>query len=269
MMESRSNYHSYREGEWKFWVHARLWGPTLWEEISSHLKSSSPSDHPQTLRFRYPRGVDGSDYYLKIYHHSDPLGSIKDLFRVSKALRALRQSESLLREGFHTPLTVAAGEKRTARFIKMAFLLTLSVEGKLLPYFIQDHYLPLEDHSLIRKRVQIRHLAEDVRRLHQLGFIHGDLVPYNILVQSKEDEIQFFYLDNDRTRRYPRWISRELWKRNLVQLNRFSLPGITQRDRARFLCSYAGVERLGDRERRMARWLEGETRKRAQRMESK
>ncbi len=152
----------------------------------------------------------------------------------------------------------------------MAFLLTLSVEGKLLPYFIQDHYsLPLEDHSLIRKRGQIKHLAEEVRHLHQLGFIHGDLVPYNILVQSKEDEIRFFYLDNDRTRRYPCWIPHELWKRNLVQLNRFLLPGITQRDRIRFLRFYVGKRRLGEKERRMARWVEGETRKRAQRMESR
>lgn len=106
----------------------------------------------------------------------------------------------------------------------------------------------------------------EVRRLHRCGFVHGDLIPANILVQTMGDgRVRFFYIDNDRTRRYPAWLPHGLWKRNLVQLNRFVLAGISLQDRMRFLKSYLGKRSKrswGERERRLIHWLEEKTRRR-------
>jgi hypothetical protein len=71
-------------------------------------------------------------------------------------------------------------------------------------------------------------------------------------------------MDNDRTRRYPGWIPQQLWRRNLVQLNRFPLPGITLQDRVRFLRYYLGSKLWGKKERRLLDWLEHKTRQRRQ-----
>ena len=98
--------------------------------------------------------------------------------------------------------------------------------------------------------------------MHEDGFVHGDLVPTNILARDEGDTVTFFYMDNDRTRRYPRWMPQGLWKRNLIQLNRFVLSGISLQDRMRFLRSYLGEKAWGEKEGRLLRWIEAKTRKR-------
>jgi hypothetical protein len=47
-----------------------------------------------------------------------------------------------------------------------------------------------------------------------------------------------------------------------VQLNRMPLAGVTLQDRMRFFHRYLGRRRLSERDRRLARWLEQQTRKR-------
>ncbi len=105
-------------------------------------------------------------------------------------------------------------------------------------------------------------MADLVRRFHQRGFVHGDLVASNVFVSAAGGEQIFYFMDNDRTRRYPTWAPQFLWKRNLIQLNRMPLPGITLQDRMRFFKSYLGNQRLASGERRLARWLERNTRRR-------
>lgn len=73
-------------------------------------------------------------------------------------------------------------------------------------------------HTLIREDQEARNLvilkivAEDMRRLHKNGFIHGDAIPGNICVDMESSKV--FYLDNDRT--HCSW-SRHQALRNLVQ----------------------------------------------------
>jgi len=261
----KSKYSSHREGRWRLWVDHEKWNPGLWAEILRCLEIRVPGHHPETTKFYYPNQKTGQEFYLKIYGPSRPWGALKDLCRDSKAIRALKGGEALSELGFHVPLTVAAGEERCFRLLKKAFLLTVRVGGSSLPIFLQNDYsMPSSASLLRRKRESLRQLAFEVRRLHRLGFVHGDLVPSNILVQAVERGIVFFFLDNDRTRHYPVWVSRLLWKRNLVQLNRFVLPGISLQDRMRFLESYLGEKPGRRRHRWLLRWLEKKTRKRRQ-----
>lgn len=261
-----SKYRFCREGEWSLWILPDRWSQGLWEEVLHQVnKQQAPAHRPQTKRFHYPPGGNGGEFYLKIYHRSPFPGTLKDLFRDSKAFRALKQGDALSERGFHVPLTVAAGEERKFRLLKRAFLLTLGIEGVPLYLFIRDHFSPpLDLGALRKKREYLEQLALETRRLHRYGFVHGDLVPSNILVRADEGRITFFYIDNDRTKRYPVKSPDFLWKRNLVQLNRFTLTGISLQDRMRFLRFYLGQKSWGERELRWIRWLEEKTRKRRQ-----
>ena len=81
--------------------------------------------------------------------------------------------------------------------------------------------------------------------------MHGDLVPPNVRVVGE----RFVFLDNDRTRRSALLV-RMAGRRNLVQLGRFVVPGLTLTDRARVLAAYARGRGLSrERRRRLARWL--------------
>jgi len=237
----------------------------LWTEILRCLNHQAPAHHPQTKRLHYPPREQGAEYYLKTYYRSHPVGAFKDLFRDSKAFRALRQGKALSGLGFHVPLAVAAGEERNFGFLRRSFLLTSAVRGSALPLFLREQCsLPLGLAALRRKRKYLRELALEIGRLHQCGFVHGDLVPSNILVRAEQGELTFFYMDHDRTRRYPAWFFHLLWRRNLVQLNRLVLPGISLQDRMRFLRFYLRKGPWGKSDRRLIRWLEEKTRKRRQ-----
>ena len=263
-------YQSRREGDWRLLVLADEWTSELWSGVSPYLQTASLeiARRPETQRIKEGVGQVGQEFFLKIYYPNQFLESLKDLFRRSKAFRALGQGRDLERNGFEVPVTVAAGEKRRFRFIKLAFLLTHAVEGVALPVFLQKHSTLSQDgDGLIAKRAALRGLALEVRRMHQLGFVHGDLIPSNILIQSQPSGIKIFSIDHDRTRRYPRWFPQGFWKRNLVQLNRFDLPGISVRDRVRFLRDYLGCRYLDRRGRRFARWLERKTKARRRRIQ--
>jgi hypothetical protein len=237
----------------------------LWAKISELLKAQTPASHPRTIRFSCARGGSNEEYYLKIHYGAGIPERFKDWFRDSKAFRALQQSEALAQNGFAAPLVVAAGEERRGGFLDRAFLLSFGIKGVILPFFLRDAFpVPLDRPSLRKKRAYMRRLATEIRRLHGSGFVHGDLTPNNIFVELKGQEPVFFFMDNDRTRRYPAWLPQRLWRRNLVQFNRFALPGITLQDRLRLLRIYLGKHRLARRDRRLIEWLEKRTRKRCQ-----
>ena len=181
----------------------------------------------------------------------------------------MHQAAALARHNFKVPITLAAGEKREHRLLRKAFLLTTGVEGQALPTFLRQHGRGIQQIPLSEKRNALKHLAMEIRRLHELGFVHGDLVPTNIFVyRSPNRESSFFFMDNDRTRQYPKWIPHALWRRNLVQLNRIPLPGVTLQDRVRFLGHYLGVKEWGNRERQLLAWLERKTRERRTKCDS-
>lgn len=260
-MEVSSHYRFCAVGSWRLWIHSERWSEALWNEILRHLEDQRSVDHPETRRFRFPGEKESGDFYLKMYSGTRFWGRVKDLFRDSKAFRALKMGRALSSLGFHVPLTVVAGEERRFRFLKRAFLLTIGIGGSSLPVFLHEYgALPSDPDLLKRKREHLRQLAQEIRRLHGYGFVHGDLIPNNILVRAEGEGVAFFYIDNDRTRRYRGWCPAILRKRNLIQLNRFVLHGISLQDRMRFLRGYLGQPSWGRRERRLIRWLERKTR---------
>lgn len=259
-MRFSADYRRYTDRDWSLWVLREKWTAELWPVVLALIERQSASSHPQTLQVNLPESPVADPLFLKVFHASSAIGAFKDIFRNSKALRSLRQTAALAQLNFNVPIPVAAGEERQCRVLRRAFVLTLAVKGQSLPVFLKQRGAGGDSAD---KRRGLQQLALEVRRLHQLGFVHGDLVPTNIFVSriSRQGE-RFFFMDNDRTRRYPTWIPQGLWRRNLVQLNRIPLPGITLQDRVRFLRYYLGSKRGEKKERRLLAWLERKTRER-------
>jgi hypothetical protein len=158
-----------------------------------------------------------------------------------RALRAFRMGTALAAAGLAVPSVVLA-----ARRAGEGVLVTRDVGG-------EDVLAALERRRSARgaKRALLAALGAEVARLHEAGFVHGDLVPANVRLVGE----RFVFLDNDRTRRSALLV-RLTGRRNLVQLGRFVVPGLSLADRARVLAAYARGRALGrDARRDLARWL--------------
>lgn len=260
-----SKYDGYQEGGWQIYGLRGVWKHDLWAKVLHLVEEQLPTRHPQTIPFSFTVDGQEKEFYLKLYHRpSSRIRRIKDLLRDSKAIRALKQGVALADRGFDAPIPIAAGEERRFRLLRRAFLVTLGIEGVPLHLYLHRHSGLLKAGAgLARKRKYLKALAVEIRRLHQSGFVHGDLIPSNIFVRENgAGEIAFFYMDNDRSRHYPVWVPHRLWRRNLVQLNRFVLAGISLQDRMRFLRYYLWRKVWTKDDRRLMRWLEKRTRKR-------
>jgi lipopolysaccharide kinase (Kdo/WaaP) family protein len=263
-MAVRLEYRRVFVGDWRLQALADQWNDDLQSQVLELVRSRNPARHPQIVETRLT--VDGKErvLYLKNFHSAQGLSALKDLLRHSKAFRFWRQGVALRENGFHVPVTVAVGEQTRCRFVQRAFVLTENIEGRALPDFLARREAGRADaRDLARKWENIRVFASLVRRFHQLGFVHGDMVATNILVaESARDGIKFYFMDNDRTRRFPFWFPQSLWRRNLVQLNRMPLPSISLQDRMRFLHAYLNARKFSVAQRELARWLELKTRQR-------
>jgi hypothetical protein len=258
------DYRRMPAAEWRLLALADQWNSDLQDQVLKLVHSRNRASHPQTVEMRL--GVNGKErvLYVKIFHPSRGMWAFKDLLRYSKAFRFWRQGIALRESGFNAPLTIAVGEQRRCCLIQRAFVLTESVDGRPLPDFLSRRGAGCPGtKDLARKWERIRALGSMVRRFHQLGFVHGDMVATNILVgETARDGIEFYLMDNDRTRRFPLWCPQSLWRRNLVQLNRMPLPNISLQDRMRFLQAYLAAHKFSTADRKLARWLELKTRQR-------
>ena len=265
-------HHQYTElsdGEWKLRVLAEAWSEELWREVSRMIGRQPANKHPQTVRLTPAGGKAAPALFLKIFHPPAGIDAVKDICRSSKAARFLRQSVRLSAAGFFVPTVIAAGEERKGRHLKRAFVLTMEVPSEPAPLFLRNRVDAPSALAWAEKRLALESLGREVRRLHDAGFVHGDLVPSNIFVdRATGGGFRFYLMDHDRTRRYPNWFGLSLRRRNLVQLNRLPLPGITLQDRIRFFRAYCGRPKWSGAERKLLFWFERKTRERRKEIDS-
>jgi hypothetical protein len=263
-MAIRRSYYVYRDRDWKLWILPEHWNPALWSLIQARIAEQRSAKHPQTIKFRFSVSQNENILFLKVFHRLSLTAALKELVRPSKPLRALRQGAALAEMGFNVPLALAAGEQRKYGCLRTSFLLTQGVSGEPLPVYLHNRFVSDSGTlSLRQKRRAIQELAGEIRRFHAFGFVHGDLVPSNVFVSTvPRNGERFYFMDNDRTGKYPAWVPQRRWRRNLVQLNRFPLPGITLQDRMRFLRQYLSKRKWERKDRQLIFWLENKTRQR-------
>ena len=162
-----------------------------------------------------------------------------------RARRAFDMGRALAAAGFAAPHGLLVGSREGA-----GLLVTADAGGDDLPGVVAR--LAADGAKRPAKRALLRQLGAEVARLHRAGFVHGDLVPPNL---RWRDGV-FVFLDNDRTRRAPLAALVVGARRNLVQLGRFVVPGLSTTDRARVLMAYAAARGMGRRQRhRLGAWL--------------
>jgi hypothetical protein len=155
-----------------------------------------------------------------------------------RALRAFRMTSALALAGFAAPAPLVVAVRKDE-----GLLVTREVAGSALATVVAA--FPRDARRA--KRALLAGLGAEVARLHAAGFVHGDLVPPNLLVAGD----RFVFLDNDRTMRLPLAVGA---RRNLVQLGRFVVPGVGLTDRVRVLRAYADARGLGRRQRHRLGW---------------
>jgi hypothetical protein len=175
--------------------------------------------------------------YVKHLRRSGFGTDLKDAMRSSKAHHVLDVTAALAADGFRVPRVLAAAEERHGFFVRRAWVATEPLTGEPLARRL-EHAVSTRADTLAAKRTLLAAVGAEVARLHARGFVAGDLVPSNVWAcGQKPAEVAF--LDHDRTRAGP---APALWwraRRNLVQLNRVVLPGITVTDRLRVYRAYA------------------------------
>lgn len=208
------------------------------------------SRHAVTYMMRIPdRRGRAQELYIKTYHPACGMAALKQIIRGDRVHNVLHVTGALHRAGFATALLLLKGIHTASG---RTMLTSSRAEGVALPELIASI-----QGSLARKRVLLRQLGSEVARLHRTGLIHGDLTPYNVFVVQSELPC-FIFLDHDRTR--PGFPAGRRYRqlRNLVQLGRFDLPGVSNADRLRVFNAYAaGLDSARRRAmaRRVARML--------------
>jgi hypothetical protein len=189
------------------------------------------SRHASTYHLRLDGPAGGSpEAFVKLLDaQSGGLGAIRYLATPSPAAHLHGIAEALQAAGFAIAPLLMLGEEQSGG---RTMLVTERIAGLPLPRFLLLSGRPLE-----RKRKMLRALGAEIARLHRAGFLHGDLTPYNVFVANGLSE-RFVFIDHERTVR-PRlmWQRRRL--RNLVQLCRFDLEGMSRTDRIRIVDAYA------------------------------
>jgi hypothetical protein len=212
------------------------------------------SRHARTVRVTLADDTSTTAAYLKLYHEAGWTTVVKDVWRRSKARQAWRMSVRLAADGFDVPHVLAVGERRRA-WRRRAILLTAAVEWPDLAQWAIALAAAGAPDAWRRRRAVLAALGDTVGRFHARGYVHGDLVVNNVLV-NEGPPVRICFIDHDRSRHAGRVGLGHRQRRNLVQLNRVVLPAVHDSDRLRAFVSYARARGWSrDRWRAEARWL--------------
>ncbi len=178
-------------------------------------------------------------FYFKRYLMRDKYDFLKHVFRRSRAGRELYGCELVSSFGIKTPKPVCLIEERRLGIVTGSALITEAVvEVQSLTEYMSKRSLAAPERGMFLKG-----LGEEVAKWHNAGLCHGDMRSGNILCRRRESGFQFYWLDNERSRKTN---SRHERVRNLVQLN-MTRDGVKLTDRMHFWRAYAGaVKCYGD-----------------------
>ena len=184
--------------------------------------------------------------YFKRYLSRSVGDFIKHLVLAGRARRAFKAAGMLVENGFDTPVIIAIGQFQSSFFNKEDFLVTLEVQNaKQIYQLISESPGSSTDEQLRGKRKLIREFGQTIGAMHARGIFHGDLRLGNVLAKKENGNWRFFFLDNERTRKFRRLPAR-LRLKNLVQVNMFRSDAITNTDRMRFFTDYLAENPLID-----------------------
>lgn len=192
----------------------------------------------RVYKFSVSFGGSESGVYFKQYLYRSAWDFIKHLVYPGRAKRAFKASLVLEKSGLETPVVVAMGECKFSFLERENFLLTVEAEdAEQIHQFLPGSMENLTTEQLQDKRELIRAFGRTVGRMHAKGISHGDLRLGNVLARRKISGWCFFFIDNERTKKFRRLPAR-LRLKNLVQANMLRTDTLTGTDRMRFFTAY-------------------------------
>ncbi|MBW8034797.1 MAG: hypothetical protein FVQ79_03870 [Planctomycetes bacterium] len=174
------------------------------------------------------------DLFFKQYLYRSPIDFLKHIFRPSRAKRAAAAAIMLAQHGLSTPEIIAIGQLKIAGLAIKTFVITRTIENA------KDLYACIEE--VLQAPVLQRHkfltdLGTTIGTMHNAGIFHGDLRPGNVMVRIQDGNWKFYFLDNERTKKFAQ-IPEKLRLKNLIQINMIISDQLTAADRMRFYKSY-------------------------------
>lgn len=149
--------------------------------------------------------------------------------RPSRAVQTLRVCRRMLAAGIACPPPVLAARRWSSGMPTDVFI-SEAVEGVGVGDVLRD---ATDNASRI---AMVHRLIPSIARLHQARFLHGDLLPNNLLTDETLEHVCF--LDNDRTRRWPIGLADRLRRENVFQFA-FRLFRYGEEVTCAFLAGYA------------------------------
>jgi|GEM_PF-1409699 len=193
----------------------------------------------------------GQPVFLKVLLPRHRLEELKALGRGSRGARAVDRSIQMSRDGFPTPPVLAYGRANP----RLEFVLTQAVGHPAMVELVTRASGPSRL-ELKSRWCLLRRFGAEIARLHQAGWVHGDLRLGNVLcdLQGGLEAAEFWYLDNEGSHRSAK--AQDQY-RNLVQLAMTRRDHQSRTDQLRMLQGYAEGMKL-DRAsyRRLARNVE-------------
>ncbi len=199
-----------------------------------------------------------SAVYVKRYHYPRWRQRIEAMFRGTffnntRARNEYRVLSLMRRLGIQAVKPIAFGERRVLHFCRSCFLITEAVPGAMsLVSFIRTFSRHPSSSKTRRTKLEILvSLAQQVRHMHEAGFVHRDLFWRNVLIRPlPDDHFEFYFLDASVGKRI-----RIPQRRQDSIVHDIAAMGVlgpefcSKADQLRFLLVYLDTDRLSSEDR--------------------
>jgi tRNA A-37 threonylcarbamoyl transferase component Bud32 len=218
------------------------------KKLSEHYRLTAVQSSKFARVYKLSVSLNDGDkvVYYKQYLCRSVWDFIKHFVRANRVERAFKAAEILGENGFDTPAIIAIGKFRYGLCRTTNFMVTLEIEdAKQIYRVVSDSKLAARD-----KRELIRAFGQTIGKMHAKGIFHGDLRLGNILAKREKDRWRFFFLDNERTRKFNS-LPAQLRLKNLVQVNMPPPESMRNTDRMRFFKEYWAENKESEAEKTM------------------
>jgi tRNA A-37 threonylcarbamoyl transferase component Bud32 len=197
---------------------------------------------------RVSPATNAAAWLMRCSPYAKPKARRRDFFRTAASVRAFRNALALEQAGLPTPRALAGGVIRTLRVPRAGYLLTEEVPRAISLARLASQAEPIPP-------AIIQTVALAIARLHENGFVHGDLTINNVLLDGAG---QPWFIDLERMRKLRgavgwRWAVED-FHRLARHFGKFSDAG--QRAALRLLQHYCRARGWLRREREFIRALE-------------